>query len=103
MAEKTFSIDLEEGLHERARKLALERKVPVKSLYADAIQFVLDGKIAYPYETDNRPLHDKLERVLNSGDEEILEAVVPNIEVFFKRLKPRRLVRKRGKSATGVA
>ncbi len=46
--------------------------------------------IPYPYEDQNRSLHDKLETILNSGDEDTMLAVIPNIELFFKRLKPNR-------------
>jgi hypothetical protein len=50
------------------------------------------------YETQNLPLHDKLERILNSGDAKIIEAVVPNIEVFYERLRPGARKREGGKS-----
>lgn len=47
-----------------------------------------ERKVPYPYRGVNRELHDKLEAVLNSGDQKTLSAVVPNIELFFDRLKP---------------
>jgi hypothetical protein len=40
------------------------------------------------YRTENRELHEKLEAILNSGDQRILDAVVPNIEVFYDRMRP---------------
>jgi hypothetical protein len=40
------------------------------------------------YLAANRELHDKLEQILNSGDRGTLDAVVPNIELFFSRLRP---------------
>lgn len=42
----------------------------------------------YPYRAANSQLHEKLETILGSGDDIVLKAVVPNIEVFFARLKP---------------
>jgi len=42
----------------------------------------------YPYLAANREMHDKLEQILNSGDKGTLDAVVPNIELFFSRLRP---------------
>lgn len=42
------------------------------------------------YARENRELHDKLEAVLNSGDTGIINAVVPNIEIFYERLRPKR-------------
>lgn len=50
----------------------------------------------YPYSESNRILHDKLETVLNSGDDMTIRAVVPNIEIFFERLKPANARRKSG-------
>jgi hypothetical protein len=50
----------------------------------------------YPYAAANRKLHDKLEAILNSGDANIIAAVVPNIEVFFERMKPPTARRKSG-------
>jgi hypothetical protein len=91
MAEKTIGVDIEEDLHEKARLVALKRKVPVKTLYSQGLLSVLGiGSVQHqnPYAEANRILHDKLERILNSGDTETLEAVIPNIELFFKRLKP---------------
>jgi hypothetical protein len=98
MAEKTFSIDLEEELHARARRLALDRKVPVKALYAEALTALLEGNLPYPYAAENRDKHEKLEAVLNSGDEPTITAVVSNIEVFFDRLRPKTPARKRMES-----
>jgi hypothetical protein len=46
--------------------------------------------LASPYEAANVPLHEKLEEVLNSGDEGVIAAVVPNIEIFHDRLRPKR-------------
>ena len=34
-------------------------------------------------------MHDKLEDILVSGDEATIGAVVPNIELFHDRLKPK--------------
>lgn len=39
----------------------------------------------YPYTDRNRDLHDKLEKLLNSGDERTIKAMV---DFFFDRLKP---------------
>lgn len=44
MAEKTFSIDLEESLHKRVKQLSIERGVPVKQVYAEALESLLDHK-----------------------------------------------------------
>lgn len=51
-----------------------------------------------PYRPENRSLHDKLEAILNSGDEGVIGAVVPNIEIFFDRMKPPTTRRKTGSS-----
>jgi hypothetical protein len=42
----------------------------------------------YPYAEDARELHEKLETILSSGDTKTTQAVVPNIEVFYERLRP---------------
>lgn len=46
----------------------------------------LPAKVAF--DTENEELHHKLEVILNSGDAGTIKAVVPNIEIFFDRLKP---------------
>lgn len=48
------------------------------------------------YSSSNRSLHDKLEEILNSGDEMTIAAVVPNIEIFYARLKPATARRRTG-------
>lgn len=48
------------------------------------------------YAPTNKEWHDKLEAILNSGDEMTINAVIPNIEVFFERLKPVRRKRASG-------
>jgi hypothetical protein len=40
-------------------------------------------------EPGNHDLHRKLEDILTSGDEETIEAVVPNINIFHNRLQPK--------------
>lgn len=50
----------------------------------------------YSYSPENRELHEKLETVLNSGDQMTIRAVVPNIEIFFERLRPRNAKRANG-------
>lgn len=50
----------------------------------------------YSYVEANRPWHDKLEKILNSGDEATISAVTQNIEVFFDRLRPVRAARRVG-------
>ena len=40
------------------------------------------------FAPENAELHSKLETILNSGDEGTIRAVVPNIEIFYERLKP---------------
>lgn len=40
------------------------------------------------YAPANRAMHDKLESILNSGDEMTIAAVVPTLDIFFSRLKP---------------
>ena len=42
----------------------------------------------YSYVEANRLWHDKLEAILNSGDEATISAVTQNIMVFFDRLRP---------------
>ncbi len=54
------------------------------------------GEPGYVYEGNNRLWHDKLETVLNSGDEETISAVTQNIKVFFDRLRPIRAARRAG-------
>ncbi len=51
--------------------------------------------LGHPSETcslavraENRELHEKLEAILNSGDQGIIGAVVPNIEIFHDRMRP---------------
>jgi len=53
----------------------------------DATLRALDpaGEPPYPYRKENRELHEKLEKILNSGDAGVINAVIPNIEVFFER------------------
>lgn len=60
---------------------------------ADAVD---SGEPDYPYAESNRVWHDKLETVLNSGDEETISAVTQNIKVFFDRLRPVRAARRAG-------
>lgn len=48
------------------------------------------------YEAANREWHDKLETVLNSGDEDTISAVSQNIKVFFDRLRPSKAARRVG-------
>ena len=38
------------------------------------------------YSDGNREWHEKLEEILTSGDDAIIKAVLPNIEVFHERL-----------------
>lgn len=47
------------------------------------------------YAPENKRLHDMLEEVLNSGDDPTIRAVVPNIEIFHERLKPRPIAGRR--------
>lgn len=54
------------------------------------------GEPGYVYNEGNRVWHDKLETVLNSGDEETISAVTQNIKVFFDRLRPVRAARRAG-------
>jgi len=83
MAEKTFSIDLEETLHDRARRLALDRKVPVKALYAEALAALLDSRPpVHPAKADR--WHQMLSEILASGDGEAISAVQQNILVFHR-------------------
>jgi hypothetical protein len=48
------------------------------------------------YREENHELHEKLEAILNSGDAEIIGAVVPNLEVFFSRMRRPAARRKTG-------
>jgi|GEM_PF-5873216 len=89
MAEKTFGIDLEESLHEQAKKLAIDRKVPVKRLYAEAIAALLAARAPHVPEKP-RPVspfdrwHRMLDEILESGDREAISAVEQNIVVFHR-------------------
>ncbi len=49
------------------------------------------------FKPANLDLHDKLETILNSGDLPTINAVVPNIEIFFARLQPATARRVAGK------
>jgi transcriptional regulator with XRE-family HTH domain len=59
---------------------------------------VAEHQVGYPYFRTNRTLHDKLEAILNSGDQGVIGAVVPNIEIFFDRMRPPTTRRKLGNS-----
>lgn len=45
---------------------------------------------AYPYARANEDYHRQLEDILVSGDDLMIEAVVPNLRAFSKRLQPLR-------------
>ncbi len=102
MAEKTFSIDLEETLHGRARRLGLDRGVPVKALYSEAITALLDAR---PPVVPAKPAasspqdkwHRMLDEILESGDREAISAVQQNILVFHRIVGAETPAEKRGK------
>lgn len=89
-----------EEYREALQQEALNRKTKVQGLLEDAVAAYVakpaePGKPAiaakpeaYPYKAENKTLHDRLEKILNSGDEATIRAVVPNIDIFFERLKP---------------
>lgn len=88
MAEKQFNVDLDETLIKKLRLYVAEHDLGLKEVCGRALSAYMDGQQHFPYREGNRDLHEKLERVLNSGDEGIIGAIVPNVEIFFDRLKP---------------
>jgi hypothetical protein len=92
---KKINVTLDPGLHAKVKSVAPLRGLNVEKAYDAALRTWLDEPpppvpepAAPPYEAANMPLHDKLERILNSGDAGTIRAVVPNIEIFHERLKP---------------
>lgn len=90
-------MEIRKNLHKRLKLVATERGVPIWQLLDSAIEGFLSSlegpakvdprATAYPYP-ENRVLHEKLEAILTSEDEGVVNAVVPNIEVFYDRMKP---------------
>lgn len=93
MAEKKkIGVTLDPELHAKVKSTAALRGTNVERAYAAALERWLGEPapvpVPPPYREENLPLHDKLERILNSGDVGTIAAVVPNIEIFNERLKP---------------
>lgn len=99
------SLNIDTELHKSIRIAAAETGHQMKELVRLAWEaYASMGRAAPPptpavtgYNPANRELHDKLETVLNSGDEMTIRAVVPNIEIFFERLRPASVRRANGK------
>ena len=93
---KKIGVTIDPELHAKVKSTAPLRGVNVEKAYAQALRVWLDEppppieQTPTQYRPENAELHDKLERILNSGDVETINAVVPNIEVFYSRLKPGR-------------
>lgn len=104
MEEKRIKKGLEllPSLHRRMKSIAAERGIPMWQAVEGAFSaWINQAPVATQspevhYATPNRELHEKLETILNSGDEMTIAAVVPNIEIFYARLKPISARRKSG-------
>jgi hypothetical protein len=81
------SIRLPEDLHREVRGAAAKRGITAEVAYIEALTNWL-GVDAPKDETD--PRVKKLETILSSGDELVIDAVTRNVELFHDRLRPRR-------------
>ena len=96
MSQKAGStIRIDDDIAEDVRVRLARERLPLSRLINAYLRTWLAGGVVAvtadpsgPYLPQNRGLHDKLESILNSGDEGTIRAVVPNIEIFFERLKP---------------
>lgn len=87
------------SLHKEMKKRAAAMDIPLWKAFDAAARQWLDKaepSMPYPYAPANRDLHDKLEAVLNSGDEVAVQAIAPAVELFFARLKPASARRRSG-------
>lgn len=87
-------LELLPSLHRAMKSTAAARGLLMWQAVDAAFRSWIEAKPIAPlsratqYRPGNSVLHDKLELILNSGDEETIKAVIPNIELNFNRLKP---------------
>jgi hypothetical protein len=87
--EKIFMVDLNAEISEDLKTqfdiACIKRGINKKEGVTEALQTWLGDKP----EASPSPYMVKLERILASNDEEVINVVTLNIDVFFERMRPR--------------